>query len=34
MPITDAVHRLLYQEADPLALVDEIMTRAPKREGV
>lgn len=34
MPITEAVWRLLYQEADPLALVDEIMTRAPKQEGI
>jgi len=33
MPITEAVHRLLCGEASPLALVDEIMTRAPKREG-
>jgi len=34
MPITDAVFRLLYRGADPLNLVEEIMTRAPKREGV
>jgi len=33
MPITDAVCRLLRGEADPLSLVNEIMTRAPKREG-
>ncbi len=33
MPITEAVHRLLHGEADPLSLVEEIMTRAPKREG-
>jgi len=33
MPITAPVHRLLYEGADPLALVDEIMTRSPKREG-
>jgi len=32
MPITDAVHRLLRGQAAPLSLVDEIMTRAPKRE--
>jgi len=32
MPITDAVLRLLRGEADPIALVDEIMTRDPKRE--
>jgi len=32
MPITTAVHRLLRGEADPLSLVTEIMTRAPKRE--
>lgn len=33
MPITEAVRRLLQQEAVPLTLVDEIMTRSPKREG-
>jgi glycerol-3-phosphate dehydrogenase (NAD(P)+) len=33
MPITDAVYRLLHEGADPLALVGEIMTRAPKQEG-
>lgn len=33
MPITAAVYRLLYQGADPGGLVEEIMTRAPKREG-
>ncbi|MFC2081850.1 NAD(P)H-dependent glycerol-3-phosphate dehydrogenase [Candidatus Bipolaricaulota bacterium] len=33
MPITEAVCRLLSGEADPLSLVDEIMTRSPKREG-
>jgi len=33
MPITDAAYRLLYKGADPLALVEEIMTRAPKKEG-
>jgi len=33
MPITAAVYRLLYQGADPGALVEGIMTRAPKREG-
>jgi len=32
MPITDAVLRLLRGEADPISLVDEIMTRDPKRE--
>lgn len=32
MPITDAVHRLLHGHAAPLPLVDEIMTRSPKRE--
>ena len=32
MPITDAVYRLLCEGADPLALVEEIMTRAPKQE--
>ncbi len=34
MPITEAVARLLNGEADPLSLVEEIMTRAPKREGI
>ena len=34
MPITDAVARLLAGEVDPLALVEEIMTRSPKREDV
>jgi len=33
MPITDAVHRLLSGDADPVSLVHEIMTRTPKREG-
>lgn len=33
MPITEAVSRLLTGEADPLTLVNEIMTRAPKREA-
>lgn len=32
MPITDAAYRLLYEGADPLCLVEEIMTRAPKQE--
>lgn len=32
MPITDAVARLLAGDVDPMALVDEIMTREPKRE--
>ena len=34
MPITATVVRLLNGEADPLSLVQEIMTRAPKREGI
>ncbi len=34
MPITDVVYRILYDDAAPLPLVDEIMTREPKREGV
>ena len=34
MPITEAVVRLLRGEADPLSLVGQIMTRAPKREGI
>ena len=33
MPITEAVWRLLHEEADPISLVDEIMTRTPKQEG-
>lgn len=32
MPITEAVGRLLDGKVDPLHLVDEIMTRSPKRE--
>lgn len=32
MPITSAVYRLLRGEADPLSLVNEMMTRSPKRE--
>jgi len=32
MPITEAVGRLLADQVDPLRLVHEIMTRAPKRE--
>jgi glycerol-3-phosphate dehydrogenase (NAD(P)+) len=34
MPITEAVHCLLYEGADPHALVDAIMTRSPKREAI
>jgi glycerol-3-phosphate dehydrogenase (NAD(P)+) len=34
MPITEAVYRLLQGEADPLSLVEEIMTRSPKREEI
>lgn len=34
MPITDAVYRILHDGAEPLAVVDEIMTREPKLEGV
>jgi len=33
MPITEAMHALLTGRADPLSLVDRIMTRSPKREG-
>jgi len=33
MPITEAVHTLLSGDADPLSLVERIMTRSPKREG-
>lgn len=32
MPITDAVYRILYEEASPRAMVDEIMVRPPKQE--
>ena len=32
MPISSAVYRLLRGEADPLSLVNEMMTRSPKRE--
>lgn len=32
MPITDAVYRLLHGASDPLSLVNEMMTRSPKRE--
>ena len=32
MPITEAVARILAGEADPPTLVEQIMTRAPKRE--
>lgn len=34
MPITEAVYLLLYEKADPLTLVDEIMTRSPKQETI
>ncbi len=34
MPITEAVWRLLDGKVDPARLVDEIMTREPKREGI
>ncbi len=34
MPITDAVWRLLHGKSDPIALVDEIMSRAPKEEKI
>lgn len=33
MPITEAVHAVLFDGADPRALVDDLMTRAAKREG-
>jgi glycerol-3-phosphate dehydrogenase (NAD(P)+) len=33
MPITEAVYRILHESADPLAMVDEIMTRPAKKEG-
>ncbi len=32
MPITAAVHAMLYEDADPRALVDDLMARAPKPE--
>jgi len=34
MPITEAVHDLLSGKADPLSLVERIMTRSPKREDL
>ncbi len=34
MPITNAVHRLMHGEVSAAELVDEIMTRPPKEEGV
>ena len=34
MPITNAVHRLMHGEVSAATLVDEIMTRPPKEEGV
>jgi len=34
MPITDGVWRLLRKEVSPSTLVDEIMARPPKREGI
>jgi len=34
MPITDGVWRLMHGKAAPVALVDEIMTRAPKEERI
>ena len=33
MPISNAVYRLLYEETEAARLVDEMMTRSPKREG-
>ena len=32
MPITEAVYRILYDGADPRAMVDKMMTRPPKQE--
>jgi len=32
MPITEAVYRILYEEANPRKMVDEMMARPPKRE--
>lgn len=32
MPITEAVYRILYEEASPAEMVDEMMARPPKRE--
>ena len=34
MPITDAVWRLLHGKSDPIALVNEIMSRPPKEERI
>ena len=33
MPITNAVYRLLYEQTAAAHLVDEMMSRSPKREG-
>ena len=33
MPISNAVYRLLYEQTAAAQLVDEMMSRSPKREG-
>lgn len=33
MPITDEVHRVLYEDKDPRAAVADLMLRAPRQEG-
>jgi len=32
LPITEAVHAVLFEERDPRAMVEQLMTREPKRE--
>ena len=34
MPITAAVHRVLFEDLDPLAAIGQLMTREPKAEQV
>ena len=34
MPITQAVHSVLFEDLDPLAAIGKLMTRQPKRERV
>ena len=33
MPITEAVYAVLFQDRDPRAMVEQLMTRSPKREN-
>jgi glycerol-3-phosphate dehydrogenase (NAD(P)+) len=34
LPITSAVHAVLYEGAEPRIKLDELMTREPKRESI